>query len=250
MAAAKYYKRKTGININESTVCSFKKAYVDECKGKRQREEDLTVTELHPKKRGKNLLLGEKLDTAVPDYVLKLREYGCPVDTYLVVAAAKGITQAMDRTRLAEAGGPVTLTVSWAISLLKRMNFTKRRVSTKYSHPFHELDEEKHSFLSELLDTANDIPPELIFNWDQTGLNLVPTPLWTLDKKGRKRIDIVGHQDKQQITAVMCSSLVGELLPFQLVYGSKSIIGATPLTIFLQTGRLSILITTGLMNRQ
>ena len=129
--AAKYYKRKTGIKINESTVCSFKKACVDERQGKRQREEDLTVTELHPKKRGRKLLLGKKLDTAVQYYVLKLREYGCPVDTYLVVAAAKGITQAMDRTRLAEAGGPATLTISWAKSLLKRMNFTKRRVSTK-----------------------------------------------------------------------------------------------------------------------
>jgi len=53
-------------------------------------------------------------------------------------------------------------------------------------------------FLSEVLDTVvlNDIPPELIFNWDQTGINLVPSPLWTLDKKGKKRIDVAGHQDK------------------------------------------------------
>ena len=31
--AAKYYKRKTGVDINESTVCSFKKAYNIELKG-------------------------------------------------------------------------------------------------------------------------------------------------------------------------------------------------------------------------
>jgi len=93
------------------------------------------------------------------------------------------------------------------------MNFTKRRVSTKYSHPARELEEEKHLFLSEVLDTVvlNDIPPELISNWDQTSINLVP-----IDKKGKKRIDVAGHQDKWQITAVLCSNLVGELLPFQL----------------------------------
>jgi len=71
-----------------------------------------------------------------------------------------------------------------------------------------ELEEGKHSFLSVVLDTVvlNDIPPELIFNWDQTGINLVPSPLWTLDKKGKKRIDVAGHQDTRQITAVMCGS--------------------------------------------
>ena len=53
--------------------------------------------------------------------------------------------------------------------------------------------------------------PELIFNWDQTGINLAPTALWTLDKKEKKRIEIAGYKDKWQITAVMCGSLVGEL---------------------------------------
>ena len=63
-----------------------------------------------------------------------------PVDTYLVVATANKV---MDQTRIVEAGGPSIQTISCAKSLLKRMNFTKRRVTTKYSHPAHELDEEK-----------------------------------------------------------------------------------------------------------
>ena len=106
----------------------------------------------------------------------------------MVIAAARGIAQAMDLTRLVEYGGPATLSTSWAKSPLKRMNFNKRRASTKYSHPVDELEKEKEAFLSEILDTVglNDIPPELIFNWDQTGINLFPTALWTLDKKGKK----------------------------------------------------------------
>ena len=72
---------------------------------------------------------------------------------------------------MAEYGGSATLTTSWAKSLLKRMNFTKRRASTKYSHPADELEKVKEAFLSQMLDTVglNDIPPELIFNRDQTG---------------------------------------------------------------------------------
>ena len=144
--------------------------------------------------------------------------------TVIVVAVAKGLALAMDRTRLAEYGGPATLTIPWAKSLLKRMNFTKRRVTTKCNLSSEDLEEVRRSFLTEILETVSleDIPAELIFNWDQTGINLVPTALWTMDKKGNKRVPIQGHQDKRQITAVMCGSLVGELLPLQLIYGGKT----------------------------
>ena len=68
----------------------------------------------------------------------------------------------------------------------------------------------------------NESPQELIFNWDQTGINLVPTALWIMDRRGKKRIEIAGYNDKRQITTVLCGSLVGELLPFQLVYAGKT----------------------------
>ena len=66
------------------------------------------------------------------------------------------------------------------------------------------------------------VPPELIFNWDHMSINFVPRALWTLDKRKKKGIEIAGYQDKRQITGVMCGSLVGVLLPFQLVYAGKT----------------------------
>ena len=57
----------------------------------------------------------------------------------------------------------------------------------------------------------NEIPLDLIFNWDQTVISLVPSSQWTLDKKGAKRVAIAGHSDKRQITAVMCTALTGEV---------------------------------------
>ena len=86
----------------------------------------------------------------------------------------------MDRRRLAEAGGPAILTNSWAKSLLKRMNFIIRGgplqsvyMRTPVCHPGDELEKANQTLLSEILDTVtlNDIPPELIFNWDQTGIS-------------------------------------------------------------------------------
>jgi len=43
-----------------------------------------------------------------------------------------------------------------------------------------------------------------------------------MDKKGRKRISISGHNDKRQVTAVICGALTGEVLPIQLVYEGKT----------------------------
>ena len=75
------------------------------------------------------MLLGKNLDEQVQEYILKLREYGCVVNATLVIATTRGLGRIIDHTCLSESGGPATLSVSWAKSLLKRMNFTKRHAS-------------------------------------------------------------------------------------------------------------------------
>ena len=101
------------------------------------------------------------------------------------------------RTRLAEFGGPITLTKAWAVSLLKRMNFT-------CSMPLENFTREKERFLQEIIDVIEmeEVPPELIFNWDQKGLNLVPASSWTMATKGSKRVKLKGLTDKRQITTI------------------------------------------------
>ena len=49
-----------------------------------------------------------------------------------------------------------------------------------------------------------DIPPQLVFNWDQTGISIVPGSSSTMEAKGTKRVEIAGMGDKRQITAVLC----------------------------------------------
>ena len=36
-----------------------------------------------------------------------------------------------------------------------------------------------------------DIPAGLIINWDQTGINYVPTNSWTMEKEGQEQVEIV-----------------------------------------------------------
>jgi len=75
----------------------------------------------------------------------------------------------------------------------------------------------------------NDIPDELIPNWDQTGINLVPGASWTMDKRREKQIDISGFKDKRQITAIMFGNFMGEVLLPQLIYEGKTDKCCTPL---------------------
>lgn len=61
-----------------------------------------------------------------------------------------------------------------------------------------------------------DIPPVLIINWDQTGLKIVPGSTWTFDRKGKRRVEVVGTSDKRKIT-VLCGTVLGDFFYNQIV---------------------------------
>ena len=118
-------------------------------------------------------------------------------------------------------GGYISINRYWAYSLLSRMKFVQRKATTAKSKltcvDFARL---KQSFLQDLTDivTMEEILLELVLNWDQTGLRIVPSSCWTMNLQGAKRVDVTGINDKQQITAVLCGSAVGDFLPPQIIY--------------------------------
>ena len=68
----------------------------------------------------------------------------------------------------------------------------------------------------------NEIPESLIINWDQTGLSIVPSGDWTMEKEGAKTVPIVHSDGKRQLTAVLAITAAGEYLPPQLLYQEKT----------------------------
>ena len=105
------------------------------------------------------------------------------------------------------------------------MGFVKRKATTSKSRmSVSNFKDMKKEFLQEIVDIAvmEETPPELILNWDQTGINLVPSSGWTMEQRGATRVEVTGIDDKRQITAVFCGSLTGDFLPLQLVYGGKT----------------------------
>ena len=53
-------------------------------------------------------------------------------------------------------------------------------------------------------------------------MQIVPCSSWMYDKKGSKKVEVTSLDDKRQITAVVCGTLSGEVLPMQLIYKGKT----------------------------
>ena len=105
------------------------------------------------------------------------------------------------------------------------MKFVKRKVTTaKSKHSKVDLVELKRQFLEDVVTTVkmDEIPVQMILDWDQTAVKIVPSSTWTMERKGSKRVDVAGANDKRAITAVFCGSLVGDFLRIQVIYKGKT----------------------------
>ena len=104
------------------------------------------------------------------------------------------------------------------------MGFVKRRGSTKSKVGVEQFEALKTQYPFDIKATVEmmEIPPELVINWDQTGIKIVPVSSWTMEKRGAKKVEIAGVDGKRQITAVFAATAVGEFLPIQLFYQGKT----------------------------
>ena len=82
-------------------------------------------------------------------------------------------------------------------------------MTTKCGIPPHGFRDVKEEFLQGVIDVVKmeEIPSQLILNWDQTGLHLVPASNWPMESKGSKRVELKGIEDERQITTVFCGAL-------------------------------------------
>ena len=64
---------------------------------------------------------------------------------------------------------------------------------------------------------AYHTPPELVINADQTGIHLLPSPNHTWDTCGNQQVQIIGKNEKHQVTLMMASTVSGGLLKSQVI---------------------------------
>ena len=213
------YSKKWGVELSESTIRTWKTYYCAKLRG-RKSGDSKPIEVLEERRRGRPLLLGEQLDSAVKAYIEDVRRLGGVVNTSTVIGAAEGIIEEKDRTLL-----PIlTLGKDWAKSLLSRMGYVKRKVTTKGKVSVDDFEKIKESFLKDIYVTVNmeDIPDQLIINWDHTALQYVPVSHWTMEKKGSTQVLVAGVDDKRQLTIILACSMTGDFLPIQAIYKGKT----------------------------
>ena len=210
--------------LKESSVRTWKNKYTAELGRRKRTGGDMDVTELPQKKRGRPLLLGVELDRCVQAYITALRENGAVINTAIAIACAEGIVKSHDSNLLESNGGHIHLTKFWAKYLMQRMGLVKRRASTKAKPSIMEFTKLKEQFKFDIhaIIEMEEIPPELVINWDQTGIHYIPVSNWTMALEGSKRVEIAGIDDKCQITAVFAGTMSGEFLPPQIIYKGKT----------------------------
>lgn len=182
--AARHFSKVLHQQIRESTARRLKGEYEralaqknNDPKGPVVGKHFTIVKGLPTKAQGRPLLLGQELDKAVQEYIEATRAAGGVVNTAIVMAAAVGIVSSRDFTKLSSNGGYMNITRTWAKSLLNRMGYVKRKCSNAGKISPIELAQIQEVFLADIKAQVvmNDIPYELIINWDQTGVLLVPT---------------------------------------------------------------------------
>ena len=94
------------------------------------------------------------------------------------------------------------------------MGYVKRKCSNAGKISPTQFAETQEIFLADIKAQVlmNNIPDELIFNWDQTRVHLVPTGEWTMHRAGEKLIPIAKSDDKRQIAAMLAALMTGEYL--------------------------------------
>ena len=148
-------------------------------------------------------MIGIDLDQQVLDYIFYLRKEGAVINTHVVIGISKSIVMGKDSNLLVCNGGGIVMTKDWAKNVLKRMGMVKRRSNTKAKVTVEEFDETKKLFLL-------DIKKQLTWTTADNKLGSYRNKLWTMETPGTKHVEIIGKEDKRQLTAVLGCSMSGE----------------------------------------
>ena len=63
---------------------------------------------------------------------------------------------------------------------------------------FKELKEQFLLDINQVI-VMDEIPADLVINFDQTGLHFVPVSEWTMEVEGTKRVEVAGKDDKDSL---------------------------------------------------
>ena len=174
-------------------------------------KKDLKGEDLDKKSQLKKKLLPDYVEKELLTFIADLRDTGQLVTGDTVVTFALVLIRKHGlEGLLKEHGGKRVVSADWGRKRLKKNGYS-RRAATQSKSKKDTTDEIRKKFLGKLaLNVATySIPPEMVVNWDETGLNLSPSGTHTYARKGMlnpepvliigsMQVKVVGFGDKRQ----------------------------------------------------
>lgn len=189
---------------------------------------------------GKKSVITPALDKELLQIITDIRASGAEVHLDTVSNQAVALLERNGLGHILKKNNPAAKGVfgnAWASEWLKKHNFSDRQglferlqmalncsIGTRAKKSFVLTQTILDDFLFgvSILVNENNIPPELVINFDETGLELCAAGKRTFAQKGSIQVEIIGIDDKRQITAGSAASMRGEKLDVQLIFKGKT----------------------------
>ena len=151
------------------------------------------------KKAGRPSMLDDVLLVKVKDIALGTRMSGGAINKKQLINIGNGVIRANNPEMHKEFGGTNELTEGWERSVLKSLNWSKRRATTSKVEPSAQLLAEETFIFQKAIAKViqdSDILLDLVINSVQTPLCYVSPGKYTFHFKGSKQVPVKGVDDK------------------------------------------------------
>ena len=126
---------------------------------------------------------------------------------------------------LVENGGKNVFGSSWAARFNKRHNLSNRAPTSKPRENPIDFEGKVTSYVNilSIAIQSHSVPPDLVINCDETGINFVSNSKRTIAPKGSLKVPLCGFgKDKAQITCTLACTESGDILKPQLIFAGKT----------------------------
>lgn len=174
----------------------------------------------HPLPCGRPRIFSVDEETLFADSIILMSEFGFPVDATDTRHIIKSYLNRTGRT--VDCFKDNMPGVEWTQGFLKRNPLLTARLAENIKTVRAAIDKETlTAYIEQLKTTIEGIPPENIFNYDETNLTDDPGSKKVIVKRGCKYPENICNKSKAAISIMMCGSAAGEVVPPFVVYKSK-----------------------------
>lgn len=156
------------------------------------------------------------------DHIIKMSEFGFPVDKTDFRFIIKSYLDRVGRKiKIFQNNLPG---LSWVSLFLKRNPALSIRLATNIKRARAAVNEKVlQDYIENLKKIVVDVPPQNIYNYDETNLTDNPGQKKVLTKRGSKYPERICNSSKVSISLMMCGNAAGDMLPPYVVYKAKNL---------------------------